>query len=152
MTDHVRYLKAAVEAAAACGKVTWYSVGCVLVDEAGNIVETGFTGELRDADGHQRHAEEIALSKAEEKGLDLEDLVLYSTLEPCSERASGKQPCVQQIIRSGIRRVVYGAREPYNPELGINCRGDQQLRDAGIEVVYFNDMEGECLRSAVRCE
>ena len=140
-------LQAALRAAEDCRNVEWYGVGCVIADAEGKIVATGYTGELRDEDGKQRHAEDVAISKLAACDLPRSELTLYSTLEPCSVRASGKPPCVRRIIESGIRRVVFGAHEPYEPKLGIWCRGEEELKAAGLEAVQLHELEKECLRS-----
>ena len=79
---------------------------------------------------------------------DLE-LDLYTTMEACSERLSGAQPCAQRIIafnrtrprlrindfgsrRLRIVRVFQGVSEP--KDFVADCQGARLLRDAGIEV------------------
>lgn len=73
------------------------------------------------------HAEIYALRQA---GQDASGGILYVTLEPCS--TSGRTgACTDAIIKAGIRRVVYGVRDP-NPQ---HCgRGLRLLRRAGIAV------------------
>lgn len=83
------------------------------------------------------HAEIVALQEAgeEAKGADL-----YVTLEPCAH--FGKTPpCTEAIIRYGIRRVFFGAKDP-NP---LASGGEECLRSAGIEVYG-----GVCADDAVR--
>jgi len=55
---------------------------------------------------------------------------LYVNLEPCCHQGK-TPPCTEAIIQSGIRRVVYGIRDP-NPL--VNGRGLQALAAAGIEI------------------
>jgi diaminohydroxyphosphoribosylaminopyrimidine deaminase/5-amino-6-(5-phosphoribosylamino)uracil reductase len=122
------------------------------VSPTGERFISGFTGEETYEDGGPislPHAEEIALKKAVSVA-DLPAWTLYSTLEPCSERSSGREACATRIINSGIRRVVFGAREPYDPVLKIRCRGESFLRAAGVEVVQISEFEAECLRAAKR--
>lgn len=74
------------------------------------------------------HAETLALGKA---GSQSRGATLYTTLEPCAH--SGKTPpCVDAIIRSGIRRVVSSMKDP---DVRVAGRGFQKLRRAGIRVV-----------------
>lgn len=147
--DHVKHLHEALEIAEGCRDIEWYGVGCVITDSAGKVVSTGYTGELLE-DGKMRHAEDVAIAKAIAGGISLgSSNYLYSTLEPCSVRASGKTPCCHHIISNGIGTVVYGAKEPYHPALGIVCEGDSVLENAGVKVVYLKEMEPDCLRSVV---
>jgi diaminohydroxyphosphoribosylaminopyrimidine deaminase/5-amino-6-(5-phosphoribosylamino)uracil reductase len=112
-------------------------VGSVLVQE-GRVVGEGF---------HQRaggrHAEIHALQQAAGKAAGAD---LYITLEPCVH--SGRTPpCVPQIIAAGVRRVVFGARDP-DPR--VSGRGLAALRRAGLEVLAA-DREREA-RAAVQNE
>ncbi len=73
------------------------------------------------------HAEINALEQAGKaaKGADI-----YITLEPCSH--FGKTPpCVDALIKNGIRRVFVGMVDP-NP--AVSGRGLKKLKKAGIEV------------------
>ncbi|MFZ4774880.1 MAG: bifunctional diaminohydroxyphosphoribosylaminopyrimidine deaminase/5-amino-6-(5-phosphoribosylamino)uracil reductase RibD [Terrimicrobiaceae bacterium] len=64
---------------------------------------------------------------------------LYVTLEPCSTHGR-TPPCTQAIIDAGIRRVVYGARDPNPSHSG---RADRILKKAGI-AVSSGVLEHEC--------
>lgn len=149
-TAHALMMEEALEVAERCKDIEWYGVGCVIVNSQGAIISTGYTGELLE-EGKMRHAEDIAISKAIEGGLfpGNQGAVLYSTLEPCSIRASGKTPCCQHIIRCGIKTVIYGAREPYDEALGIVCEGDSLLTSAGVQVIHLREYEDRCLKSVI---
>jgi pyrimidine deaminase RibD-like protein len=84
------------------------------------------------------------------------NVYLYTTLEPCGLRLSGATPCVQRIIATrmgdnnnpdgGIRKVVFGAREP-----GTFVQDSQALRmldDAGVPWEYVPGLEAEILAVA----
>ncbi|MCU0725732.1 MAG: bifunctional diaminohydroxyphosphoribosylaminopyrimidine deaminase/5-amino-6-(5-phosphoribosylamino)uracil reductase RibD [Planctomycetes bacterium] len=73
------------------------------------------------------HAEVVALREA---GGEARGATLYVTLEPCAHRGK-TPPCVEAVLASGIRRVVYGANDP-NPRTA--GRGPEILRAAGLEV------------------
>lgn len=99
-------------------------VGAVIVQD-GQIVAGGY---------HARygglHAEAEALRECQAKGIDPAGATIYVTLEPCSHH--GKQPpCAEAVIRAGIRRVVIGMPDAFEPVAG---RGVPMLRDAGIDV------------------
>lgn len=107
-----------------------FSVGAVLVDASGVQVSAGYS---REGDPTE-HAEEAALRKAGRIG---PGATIYSSLEPCSVRKSRPRSCAELIVAAGIRRVVYALREPV---LFVDGAGDEQLRDAGVEVVELADL------------
>ncbi|PIE55686.1 MAG: riboflavin biosynthesis protein RibD [Desulfobulbus propionicus] len=72
------------------------------------------------------HAEINALAEA---GPAAVGATLYVTLEPCNHTGR-TPPCSEAIITSGIRRVVFGLRDP-NPLAG---GGVERLRQAGLDV------------------
>ncbi len=76
------------------------------------------------------HAEFIALQRA---GVLARGAALYLNLEPCCA-GPGKRnpPCVDEIIRAGIKRVFIAVRDP-DPR--VHGRGIERLHHAGIEVV-----------------
>ena len=62
---------------------------------------------------------------------DFRQITLYCTLEPCCHH--GKTgPCTDAIIKSGIKKVVIGIKDP-NPK--VSGSGIKQLQDNGIEVL-----------------
>jgi diaminohydroxyphosphoribosylaminopyrimidine deaminase/5-amino-6-(5-phosphoribosylamino)uracil reductase len=67
---------------------------------------------------------------------------MYVTLEPCCSGYEGKKtpPCVPEIIKAGIKRVVVAIKDPHIEVRGV---GVQQLADAGIDVHV-----GECIEEA----
>lgn len=74
------------------------------------------------------HAEALALRTA---GPRARGATLYVTLEPCCTFGR-TPPCTGAILRSGVRRVVVGARDP-NPRHG--GRGLRLLRRRGVAVI-----------------
>lgn len=73
------------------------------------------------------HAEVVALKKAGKKA---NGATLYVTLEPCSTYGR-TPPCTDSIVKSGIKKVVFGLSDP-NPR--HNGRAVGILRKQGIEV------------------
>lgn len=102
------------------------SVGAVVVQEKQSPVIISYA---RTHDKGRPHAETQALEQA---GAQADGATLYVTLEPCSHYGQ-TPPCVDAIIKSGIRRVVIGADDP-NPD--VAGRGISRLQEAGIDVVY----------------
>lgn len=96
-------------------------VGAVLVKK-GRIIAEGFH-----AYAGGPHAEAAALRKAGKsaKGADL-----YVTLEPCCHMGR-TPPCADAIIKSGVRRVYAGMKDPNKRVQG---KGIRILKAAGIEV------------------
>lgn len=138
---------------------TNFCVGAVLVDELKNeIISEGYTLELPG----NTHAEQCCLSKY---GKELDDpngrfhtcrpmkLAMYTTMEPCNNRASGNLPCVDRILQTSkgglagqIHRVYVGVQEP-EKFVGAN-KGKQRLEEAGIDYVHVPGLEKEILEMA----
>ncbi|EXJ92084.1 hypothetical protein A1O3_00634 [Capronia epimyces CBS 606.96] len=127
------------------------------------VLATGYTLEL----AGNTHAEQNALAKlAARHNLPESRLhecpefldpaarvTLYTTLEPCAKRLSGNKPCVERILATrssgggGVHRVVYGAREP--DTFVQKSAAARILEEAGVEIDYVGDLEGEILRIAM---
>jgi pyrimidine deaminase RibD-like protein len=126
VTDE-QWLAEAVELARRSPVVgTAYAVGAVVVGADGRALAAGWS---RDTDPHV-HAEESALAKLSD--VDLSGATIYSSLEPCSVRASRPRSCTRLILDAGLRRVVFALREP---PLLADCEGADLLAAAGVEVV-----------------
>ncbi len=110
-------------------------VGAVVVDQAGHIVGRGWHQKAGGA-----HAEVAAIQNAGGEQA-VKGMSLYVTLEPCSTHGK-TPPCVDLILRSGIRRVVIGCDDPNPIHRG---RGVHLLRQAGIEV-KVGVLRQDCLK------
>jgi pyrimidine deaminase RibD-like protein len=131
-----RWLLEAIELSGRCPpSSTAFSVGAVVVAVGGSPLGAGYSRERDLAD----HAEEVALAKIAESGLDrfLAGATLYSSLEPCAARASRPVPCTDLIIASGIRRVVIAWREP---PIFVPGGGAGRLRKAGVQVEVIPEL------------
>src|SRR6202158_3011106 len=73
------------------------------------------------------HAEVIALAKA---GDAARGATLYTTLEPCAHHGR-TPPCVDAIVKAGVRRVVAAMRDP-DPR--TDGKGFRQLKASGVAV------------------
>ena len=123
----LRWLREAIELSRRCPpSETAFSVGAVLVSDAGDVIATGYSGELDPKD----HAEEVALARAADDPR-LARSTLYSSLEPCLSRASRPRSCAELIVAAGIPRVVIAWLEP---PLFTSGGGATRLRSAGVTV------------------
>jgi len=118
----------------ALASMTCFSVGAVLVDKDRNFISNGFTQEL----GEGWHAEAVAIKKAIDTGFDPKGGTIYSSMEPCSVRASGKGDCSTLLIEKEIARVVFAFKEPPTFVIG---EGKKKVEAAGIVVEQISDFE-----------
>lgn len=77
------------------------------------------------------HAEQLVFDQLPAK---IPEVTLYVTLEPCNHWGK-TPPCVEEIIRRGVARVVYGFRDP-NPVVAVNDT-PRILEKNGIEVIHY---------------
>ena len=104
-------------------------VGCVIVKDS-EVIAEGYHMKYG-----SNHAEINALEDLNKNNniseAEFRQLTLYCTLEPCCHH--GKTgPCTDAIIKSGIKKVVIGIKDP-NPK--VSGSGIKQLEDNGIEVL-----------------
>jgi tRNA(adenine34) deaminase len=99
---HMRHALNLARGAARRGEVP---VGCVVV-RAGKVVASASNRVERGASA-LLHAEMLALSRAARRtgGWRLDEVTLYTTLEPCPM-------CAGAILLARVPRVVYGADDP----------------------------------------
>jgi pyrimidine deaminase RibD-like protein len=112
-------------------------VGVVVVKD-GNVIATGFRGETGKGGDH---GEFCALKKvnADVDNVDLTGCTVYTTLEPCTERKTGKTPCASRLINGKVARVVYGLADKDETVYGHHA-----LVEAGVQVWLFpNDLMPE---------
>lgn len=127
ITDEYGFAKRAIEEALKSPGNT--RVGAVIT-RGNTILATGYKGEI---DGE--HAEQVALRKAREAGIDLARASLYTTLEPCANsRTASRIPCATLIADAGITVVHIGQYDP-NPQ--VNRLGWKYLRDNGVRLRDF---------------
>lgn len=119
-----KYMKVAISLAKKAEGMTSPNpiVGAVIV-KGGKIVGRGY---------HRKaglpHAEIEALKDA---GSDANGAAMFVTLEPC-DHFGRTPPCTDAVIKSGIRKVVIGMRDP-NPV--NNGAGIKKLKRNGIKIV-----------------
>lgn len=126
MSDETHMRRAIALAAAQMGRTAPNpSVGCVIVNQAGQVVGEGATG-----DGGRPHAEEMALAQAGEAA---RGGTAYVTLEPCGERSAGGASCSSLLISHGISRVLVASADASHFAAG---RGPAALSGAGVSVEH----------------
>ncbi|KAK9463989.1 cytidine deaminase-like protein [Lipomyces oligophaga] len=142
------YLELALKEAQNCvATPTAFCVGAVIVLPADIVLSTGYSRELPG----NTHAEQCALEKLINQGHipPARSAVIYTTMEPCSERLSGNLPCVDRILQSNLfHTVVVGVVEP-DTFIKKNI-GKQKLSDAGINYFHVSGFEQRCLEIAQR--
>jgi diaminohydroxyphosphoribosylaminopyrimidine deaminase/5-amino-6-(5-phosphoribosylamino)uracil reductase len=97
-------------------------VGAVVVSASGEVV-----GAAHHARAGEDHAEVSALRSA---GDAARGGTLFVTLEPCNHQGR-TPPCVDTIIKAGIKRVVVGCPDP-NPN--VVGGGARRLSESGVTV------------------
>ena len=125
--EDLQHLRMAVDEGRKCTPgPTSYCVGAVVAAADGRIF-AGYTHET----SATHHAEQEAIAKALAAGAELRGAAMYSSMEPCSRRASEPESCTQLIIRHGFARAAFAL---YEPDCFVCCRGALTLREAGLDV------------------
>jgi pyrimidine deaminase RibD-like protein len=134
-------MRRALDEARRCQPVpTAYCVGCVVVAEDGRTA-TGHSRETSPID----HAEETAIRRSLESGLDLTTATLYVTMEPCGHRASKPLCCADLIAEVQIPRIAFAAREPDTFSI---VSGADKLTKSGRDVLQLTEFADEALEIA----
>ena len=108
------------------------SVGAVI------MMNDRLVASARTENGGVPHAETEAIESAQNQGINLQnDCTLFVTLEPCAHHGK-TPPCVDAIIKSGLKTVIVGILDPDDRVSGV---GIKALKQAGIEV-KFQDLNG----------
>ncbi|MET9967301.1 dihydrofolate reductase family protein [Streptomyces sp. NPDC006356] len=133
-----KWLALACELAAECPpSSTAFSVGAVVVAADGTELARGHSREGGDP---VVHAEEAALAKIAAGDPRVTSATVYTSLEPCTRRASRPVPCARLILDAGVRRVVTAWREPDTFVAGAD--GSGLLAGEGVDVVVLPEYEG----------
>lgn len=127
--NHNKWMELAVELSQKSPAQDRYKVGAVIIDVDNNIITTGYTEEIDDS----CHAEEVAIAKAKDQGIDLTGATIYTTMEPCSKRASRPKTCTELILEAGIKQVIFAYHEP--DILVENCESIAILEQAGLHII-----------------
>lgn len=169
--NHNNYMDLALQCAAQCTTVpTAYNVGAVLIDisqplSSRQLISTGYSRELQG----NTHAEEVCLIKyALQQNIEHDmnnvnadntfvdkllsnitlpsSFVLYTTMEPCSTRLSGKQSCTELLLKTNIKTVYVACCEPKT--FVENCVGIELLKQQGVNIVILDQFKQKALELA----
>lgn len=120
--DDRHWLEQAIDLSRSCPPTTTaFCVGAIIVSAEGDVMATGYS---RETDPHD-HAEEIALTKVSAGDPRLTSATIYTSLEPCSKRASRRRTCTDLILAAGIPRVGLAWREP---SIFVDCEAWNSLK------------------------
>ncbi len=104
------------------------AVGAVIYFPNG-LVGTAYRGELREGD----HGEYTLLER-KLAGQQLDECVLFTTLEPCMERTPPKVCCARRITLARIKTVYIGIQDP---DTTVDGEGIRYLESQNVEVPPF---------------
>ncbi|KAH3666291.1 hypothetical protein OGAPHI_004480 [Ogataea philodendri] len=142
-----KYMSLALEQAEKCPPLdTAFCVGAVITC-GGKVLATGHTRELEG----NTHAEQCALEKYfKQTGSRTlpEGSEIYTTMEPCSERLSGNEPCADRILKLAdkITTCFVGVLEP--DDFVANNVSRRKLETAGISYIQVPGFEEKSLAVA----
>jgi len=113
-----------------------FSVGAILLGPDGKPLGSGYSRET----GPNAHAEEVAIRRA---GREIpKGSVLFTSMEPCGRRLSGRRSCAERVVAAGIRVVVAAADEP---PVFVPATGFRALRRARVRVVRVPELAADAL-------
>ena len=98
-------MRTAIRGAIAARQIGEVPIGACLIDEAGQMIASGFNRTITDSDP-TAHAEIIVLREAAKKigNYRLIGTTLYTTVEPCVM-------CAGALVNARVKRLVYGAAD-----------------------------------------
>ncbi|KAK7678627.1 hypothetical protein QCA50_018350 [Cerrena zonata] len=144
---HREFMELALENANKCGETqTQFNVGALLTLN-GEVLATGHSRELPG----NTHAEQCALEKYFTKTGKREvppGTEIYTTMEPCSLRLSGNEPCVDRILQTQIKTCFVGVLEP---DIFVKDNtGYKKLTEANVEYIHIPGYEEKALEIATK--
>lgn len=144
---HRKFMLMAIDQAKKCGETqTQFNVGAVLVHN-GKVLATGHTRELPG----NTHAEQCALEKYFEETGERNvprGTEIYTSMEPCTFRLSGNEPCAERILQTNITTCFVGVLEPDN--FVKDNTSYKKLTCNGIDYIHIPGYEDKCLEIATK--
>ncbi len=165
--DHKAFMLLAVEKASfSPPSPSKFCVGAVLANGVtGEVLSTGYSIELpgdMDGDLGSTHAEQCCFIKfAQQHTLPVAhaeehigqilpgNTVLYTTMEPCNARLSGRRTCCDRIValKDRLKTVYVGIREPNT--FMANNDGKARLEREGIAFEMVEGVHDFCFEAAM---
>jgi ATP-dependent DNA helicase RecG len=105
------------------------AVGAVIWFPEEKTYETAFRGELREGD----HGE-FTLLERKLGNTNLENCILFTTLEPCMKRNPPKVPCARRVTNARIKEVYVGISDP---DVTVDGKGIDHLAKHRVVVHMF---------------
>jgi len=137
---HKQFMAAALEEAAGALRTGEFPVGCVLVFRE-EIIASGGRRNSFGKPNEIDHAELVALRALvdQEEEIDLSEVIVYSTMEPCLM-------CFSSLILSGIRTIVYGYEDVMGGGTALDLGKLPPLYAEMNVKVFPHVMRNECLK------
>ena len=105
-------------------------VGCVVVHH-NKIIGEGYHQKFGEAHAEVNAIKNVFDIYGDEAPLLLKEATVYVSLEPCAHYGK-TPPCADLLIRHEVKRVIIGNADPFT---GVNGKGIEKLKNAGIEVI-----------------
>ena len=116
-----------------------FDVGCIITNDNYEVLSYGYSRKY----GLERneHAEEIAINELPKNITKITKIMIFTSMEPCSRRLSGKKSCVDRILNlinegTPVIKIIYGTKEPKT--LVPDCCGFEKLINAKIDIYIIN--------------
>jgi tRNA(adenine34) deaminase len=132
------WMREAINAALAAGKLDEVPIGACLVDSEGNLLAVAGNRTITDFDP-TAHAEILVLREAATliNNYRLVDTTIYTTIEPCAM-------CAGALVNARVKRLVYGAKDERFGAVETHFNiCDNELLNHRIEIVS-GDLAQEC--------
>ncbi|MCJ0743245.1 bifunctional diaminohydroxyphosphoribosylaminopyrimidine deaminase/5-amino-6-(5-phosphoribosylamino)uracil reductase RibD [Pedobacter montanisoli] len=105
-------------------------VGCVIVHHD-KIIGEGYHQKFGEAHAEVNAIKSVFDAYGDKAPALLKEATVYVSLEPCAHYGK-TPPCADLLVRHEVKQVVIGNTDPFT---GVNGKGIEKLKNAGIEVI-----------------